>query len=411
MTQAKRRHRGRDRGGDNVRSLRRAGAAEREHHRARWITGNATLVTVAGAVTAGVDLDGLVVTGTTGRGIGLAAIDGDAAVTVSRTIIDASTIGIAFADAVGSTATTEVHNTFVLNSRTRGVLIGAPLASRVELFQNVFADGLGDGIQIADGVDIGAGNLVARLNFLPGAGFDHGNLGFGFDNDGTGTPDIEFNWWGSAFLADIQGTIGGAPVPALVLFSGADTNVVPPAALADTGLDPFGFQQDAFGPPNVPAGPAPVGFAAQALLLDVLTQSLFDDSTPGDQIAERSGADVANVYDNLFTDPYTFLADAGLSELAPAGGESCALVAIPGGTRLTCSGGGGGLPGLSPASGGRPGAPSLWSPGIDPGLTLEDLLDMWLYNFGLVPGASADAGEAADQQATRGRPDILAALR
>jgi hypothetical protein len=68
---------------------------------------------------------------------------------------------------------------------------------------------------------------------------------------------------------------------------------------------------------------------------------------------------------------------------------------------LAC-GAGGGLPSLAPAAGGQPGAPApAGGPAIDPGLSLQDLLNMWLFNFGtgLDSLPVADAGVAPTPQA------------
>jgi hypothetical protein len=175
-----------------------------------------------------------------------------------------------------------------------------------------------------------------------------------------------------------------------VLATGVDNNVVPAGAQADTGFDPFGFQTML---------PAPavtsVDFIAQALLLLIGGQT-SSGQAPGDQVAGREGPDAANVFDNPFTDPYAYLADSNLADLAPAaGGQACILVEIASGVRLVC-GAGGGLPGLAPAAGGPTAGPAL-----DPGLSLQDLLDMWLFNFGapFEQPAAAAGTSAANRQA------------
>jgi filamentous hemagglutinin family protein len=356
--------------------------------------GSATLGGLAYDGTGPVDLDDLVVTGSisggSGTSVSFGTITGTSSVTVSRNFITEGANGVGFGT-IQSTQVTAVYNNFILDALNDGITFTGRIGSGVEVYQNFLADNGGDGIGIASEVVVEPGDLRIRLNFMPGAAFDHGNGGFGFNNQGNGTADIGYNWWGSPFLVDVATAINGQAVPSIVLFAGADNNVVPPAALADTGLDPFAFQQSLFGA-SIPVGTIitdTVEFLAPALLLFIAGQT-NPDQAPGDQIAGRTGSDSENVFDNPFADPYAFLvANDDLANLAPAaGGQGCAIVAVPGGVRLSCGGGSGGFSGLAPAAGGgqagAPGAPSPipGGPALDPGLSLQDMLNMWLYNYG-----------------------------
>src|SRR5690606_9183576 len=189
------------------------------------------------------------VTATTGAGIRLAAIEGSAAVTVSRNVINNSVTGIVVGD-VGSSQTLQIHNNFILDSVLDGIAFVGAVTGGVDVLQNVLADSGRDGVRVDSTASIGNGRVRIRLNFMPTLKLDtHGNGGFGFNSEGTGTADIEYNWWGSTAATSIASAIKGAGLPALVLTSGIDNNIVPAAALADTGLDPFAFQQDSFAAP------------------------------------------------------------------------------------------------------------------------------------------------------------------
>ncbi|MEZ5666490.1 MAG: hypothetical protein R3F55_03465 [Alphaproteobacteria bacterium] len=350
--------------------------------------------------TAPVDLATFVPTGSiagaSGAAVSFSDIAGDAAVTVSRNILTGSQIGVLFGT-VSSTGTTAVHNNFVLNNLFDGLRFEGNVTGRVEVFQNFIADNIDDGIEISVGADVGAGNLVIQQNFLPGAGFLNGNGGFAVKHGGTGTIDIEGNWWGSIAAADIATVLDNVPLPALVVATGDDTNV--PGVLGVTGLDPFAFQNAVLVGPFVPGGGEVLGFLAQALLVGVLEQS-SGEATPGDRVAGRAGPDAGNVFTNVFGEAYSLFGEGSLADLAPAaGGEACTLSPVEGGVSLGCGAGGGGggtgeggLPNLEPAAGG--------APAIDPGLNLQDLLNMWLFNFGTpldgpvagLDGAAAEEG-------------------
>jgi filamentous hemagglutinin family protein len=321
------------------------------------------------------------IAGTTGNGITLLGDMTDDTVTISRNVIaNSGNDGVRIGNLTGVAGSTlRIHNNFIVDNFHGIEFLGVVGAtSSVEVFQNFLADNAASGVFVAGGANIGTALVRIRLNFMPGGQFAHGNGGFGFDKfAGAGAADIEFNWWGSAQAAGVASAVQGAPLPTIVLASGDDTNVVPAAALADTGLDPFGFQGGQFGQLVVPSQPGGPGYIPAALLFSILQQTSAEQ-VPADVLAGRAGSDRSNVFDNVFADPYAYL-DGDLSDLAPAAeGETCRLVEIRNGVRLTCGGaGGGGLPGLDPAAGGQPGSPAL-----DPGLSLQELLNMWLYNYG-----------------------------
>lgn len=194
-----------------------------------------------------VDLDTFVatgaITGTSGSGVSFAApITGSAAVTVSRNIVTASSDGVSF-DSIGSTETTKIHNNILIANTDDAVAFSGDIAGSVEVFQNLMGNNGGDGVEVGPAAGIGTGNLSVQQNFLPGAGFTNGNGGFAFNMRGTGSADIDANWWGSIAPAGVASAVNGAPAPVLVLANGDDTNT-PAAGAGATRLDPFAFQND-----------------------------------------------------------------------------------------------------------------------------------------------------------------------
>ncbi len=220
--------------------------------------GQATQGGVAYDGTAAIDLATFATTGTihggTQSAIHFGDVLGDASVTVSRNIIDGNADGIAFGQ-IGSSETTAVHNNIIVGATGDGVIFTGDITGRTEVFQNVLADNGDDGVNVRAGADIGTDNLLVQMNFMPGSAFAHGNSGFGFNHQGTGTPDLEVNWWGANSAAGVASAVNGVPAPVGVLASGNDNN----RARGDvgvTGLGPFGFQYDpdTWAPPSLDDG-------------------------------------------------------------------------------------------------------------------------------------------------------------
>ncbi|MEZ5670566.1 MAG: hypothetical protein R3F55_24645, partial [Alphaproteobacteria bacterium] len=354
--------------------------------------GTATLNGAAYNGAAPVNLDNFVITaaisGAAGSAIAFTdAIGGASAVTISRNMITGSTYGVSF-DTIGATGTTKVHNNFILDNAEDGVDFNGSVSSRVEVFQNFIADNGGDGIDVDSSASVGTGNLFVQQNFLPGSAFAHGNGDFAFNLRGTGTPNLEANWWGSTGFAAIAASLRRVDVPVTAQASGVDTNI--PAAPGATGLNPFAFQNNLVFTIERPTTPPDVDPSD----LDFSIPDQTDPaSVPGDVASGRAGLDSTETSENIFANPYNLFGESDLAELSPAaGGQSCQLVPIEGGLRLTCEASGGDaneaapsddedFGALSPGAGGTP-APAPNVPGLDPGLTLEDLLNMWLFNFG-----------------------------
>ncbi len=176
-------------------------------------------------------------------------IGGAAQVTISRNMIDRSGGSGIDIESVASTGTTAIHNNFILDNGGNGILFFDDVTSRTEVFQNYIARNGGDGVRVGPNASIGTGNLFVQVNFLPGAGFDNGNGGFAYNQLGTGTPDLDGNWWGTPFATGVAAAINGAGLPALVTLATGDddTNVSPP--FANTAFEMFAFQPDTIGPP------------------------------------------------------------------------------------------------------------------------------------------------------------------
>jgi len=280
-----------------------------------------------------------------------------------------------------------------------------------EVFQNYITSNGGPGIQI--GFDetgtptaaylsdklISAENLHVIHNYLPGTvdEFDgQANGSFAIANYAdVGIVNAPENWWGTASPAGVAASVDGPVFFLPFLATGEDSNAERFPGF--TGLGPFAFQPGPIFAPS--AAPDSLAFLAQALLLFIAGQSNPDETQgPGEQASGRTKSDAANVFDSVFGDQYGYL-DGDLANLAPAaGGGGCTLTEIPGGVRLSCIGGGlGGLePGAGPGS--QPGAGGPSGPGaIDPGISLQELFDVW-FNFGGAEAvAGAPAAPAADQ--------------
>ena len=355
-----------------------------------------------------------------------------------------------------------VHNNFILDNGQRlpsgdapsadlsGPLTGAGIlfeqgvggGSIAEVFQNYIAGNGGPGLQVGfsgltsltaaeaaffseygyeyDGPDgpVSASGLRVVHNYLPGAVDSFGNRPNGsyaianYATDGSFLLAPE-NWFGTTALAAVDAANEGNVFYLPYLATGEDSNQERAPGL--TGLSPFAFQPgDIFIPADGGAVLDQLAFLAQALLVYISGQT-NPEQAPGDRIAGRTGPDSTNTADNPFANPYGYLdPNSSLADLAPAAGDAgCTLTPVEGGFRLSCAGGPGGvagLAGLAPAAGGQQGGPA--GPALDPGLSLQELLNMWLFNFGtpLDTQPVADLGTTG-QQATLTVPGDQLAMR
>ncbi|MEZ5668476.1 MAG: filamentous hemagglutinin N-terminal domain-containing protein [Alphaproteobacteria bacterium] len=318
--------------------------------------------------------------------------------------------GILFEQGLGDQGFAEVFQNYIAGNGGPGIQIGfdpetGSPTSAVATFGRGFGEEGGyDGPISADG-------LLVIHNYLPGAvdAFDNRpNGGFAIANFADeGQVLAPENWWGTAASqAAVNAQNFGAVDASLFLADGVDSNEE--RFPGQTGLGPFAFQPGDVASFATPS-PDTLAFLAQALIL-FLARQTHDSQAPGDELGPRprSDRDADNVFDNVFGDPYAYLTEeGGLASLAPAaGGGNCTLTPVDGGLRLACGGGGsqqqtgeqqdqGGLPNLEPAAGGAAAGPAL-----DPGLSLQDLLNMWLFNFGSgldTPVADGAAAPATDQ--------------
>ena len=345
--------------------------------------GTATLGGIAYDEAVPVDLADFVITsaitGTAGSGILFSSpIDGSAAVTISRNMITDSIFGVSF-DAIGSTATTEIHNNFILENTDDGLDFNGDITSRVEVFQNFIADNGGDGIDVDSGAGVGSGNLFVQQNFLPGRAFSNGNGDFAFNLRGTGTPNVEANWWGSTSFAGIATALRRVGVPITALANGTDTNI--PAVLGASGLDPFAFQNTLIFVIDRPDNGGPIVDPSDFVFS--IPQLTNLPLAPGDELAGRSSPTASDTVRNIFSDPFNIFGEFDYAALTPAAGPGdCSLMAIEGGVRISCGSGGGGENGepgqLEPGAGGNEAVPE---PDTDV-RSLQDLLNIWLYRFG-----------------------------
>ncbi len=344
------------------------------------IDGNGTALHVGAAYDGSqqVDLAQFVTVGRIQNGIAFTAISGDAAVTVSRNIISGGNdTGVDFAGSIDTTSTTAIHNNFILGHGGHGVSFTSNIASTVEVFQNFIAGNGGNGVNVGRG-SIGTDLLLVQQNFLPGAGFANGNGGFAFSHIGTGTPDIEGNWWGTPFAVFLPAVFNGVSIPAQVLATGQDTNIE--ATLGVTTFDPFAFQnQFLVAPQPLPPEP-PFDFNAIALSLEFPEQT--DPAlAPGDRESGRAATDAINDFNDVYGLSFGLAETGDLAGLTPAaGGTPCAL-SVENGTPTISCGSGGGLEGLSPAAGGPGGGDG------DFGQFLQDFLNGNTFGGGITwPG-------------------------
>ncbi|MEZ5666488.1 MAG: hypothetical protein R3F55_03455 [Alphaproteobacteria bacterium] len=291
--------------------------------------------------TAQVSLATFLPTGRIEGGIAFSAISGNAALTVSRNIISGGNDdGIGFAGAINSTNATAVHNNFVLDNGGNGVSFTSTVGSAVEVFQNFIAGNGGNGVNVGRG-DIGTGLLLVQQNFLPGSGFAQGNGGFGYSqlrhrHAGYRGQLVGHRAGGAGAGHDQRRGDTGAGSVHRARFqcrgSARRDRIRPAVCLPERRpgrADRAAGRQRCGLPRRCVAGryPAPDQRRGGA----------------GDPLAGRAGADSGNVFDNVFADPYSFLAEGSLNDLAPAaGGANCQLLPTDGGVALACNAGGGG---------------------------------------------------------------------
>mgnify|MGYP001825164119 CR=1 FL=1 len=178
---------------------------------------------------------------TAGASIEIGQIRNDSRVMISRNVIGKSTDGVRLGE-IAPAANASIHNNFVLGNVGDGIQFTGDVRGTAEVFQNFIAGQGGDGIGIGSAANIGSGNLALQQNFVPGNGFEFGNGGFAANHLGTGTPNLEANWWGTFSIHEILTTLHGVGLPSNALASGDDTNT--PSLFGETGLDPFAFQND-----------------------------------------------------------------------------------------------------------------------------------------------------------------------
>ncbi len=258
--------------------------------------------------------------GTTGSGIAFADILDDAAVTVSRNMIDGSGNGISFNGGIASTGTTAVHNNFLLENGGNGIVFAGDIASRTEVFQNFIANNGGNGILVDQGAALSPDSLFVQINFLPGTGFGDGNGGFGYNQLGVGTPDLQANWWGSPngtgfpvnFAQSINGVAAGDLPTLVVLTTGDDdANTSPP--FGNTAFEFFAFQPETIGPPIEPP------FEFDPFPTD--TESLLDEIRNAESQTDRPGG--AAFFTNELAEPFqtsVFTDTFAIGQLQPAAG-------------------------------------------------------------------------------------------
>ncbi len=234
-----------------------------------------------------VDLDLFDVTGqirgVAGDGVDFAGlIEEGTLVTVQRNMIvgsgdngiEVSGIGVPAATTVDGPATLNIFNNFIDGNGTDtsapqgdGISFQGNFGNAlVQVYQNYIIRNASDAVGIVTGVDIGdaltelvdgvdtpANGLFINVNFMPGNGpaaadpvGEFFNAGFGFNNEGTGTPDLNANWWGGETLAEVSAAIDGftlAPPffivtdpPGVLPAEDANTDILALFPRADTGL-------------------------------------------------------------------------------------------------------------------------------------------------------------------------------
>ncbi|NRB32962.1 MAG: hypothetical protein HRU27_20475, partial [Rhizobiaceae bacterium] len=192
-----------------------------------------------------------------------------ALVSIRRNMLTGGNDGIVF-NAVSTARTTQVHNNFIGLGDGIGLQFLGDVASQIDVFQNYISGNTNGGVFIDSAAGIGANNIAVNQNFMPGAGFAGGNGGLVVNHEGSGTINVEGNWWGSQSSVDILAMLANVAVPNQILATGIDSNME--LALGATRFDPFAFQGGALiepTPPN-PTDPADPLDPTQALDLTTI---------------------------------------------------------------------------------------------------------------------------------------------
>lgn len=173
-------------------------------------------------------------------------IENRARLNINRNMLGDSYDGITFFGNVTSSRTQRINNNFILENSNNGISFGSDfsqeftiISSPFEVFQNYIIENRNSGVFVGGQTDVGSG-INIHQNFIPGSGFQWGNQNFAINNQGSGAPNIDGNWWGTADAANIALTLSGVPTPTNFLASGADTNIELP--LGASNYDPFAFQ-------------------------------------------------------------------------------------------------------------------------------------------------------------------------
>lgn len=208
-------------------------------------------------------------------------ISGNAEVSISRNMLTGGNNGIVF-NGVSTAPTTLVHNNFIGQGTGIGVQFKGDIASQIEVFQNYISGNAGDGIFVGAAAGIGAGNVFVNQNFIPGEGFFAGNGGLAVNHQGTGTIDIEGNWWGSQQKVDIAAMLANVALPSQVLATGIDSNIE--LALGATNFDPFAFQGGDLIEPTDPVDP-----------VDPVVPTTPTRPTPNTPVTPTGAIDLTNI--------------------------------------------------------------------------------------------------------------------
>lgn len=225
------------------------------------------------------------VTGRVAGGSGAAilfddAITESAEVSISRNMLTGGNDGILF-NTVSTSPTTKVHNNFIGIGSGTGMQFLGDVSSLVEVFQNYISRNANDGIFIGSAAGIGANNIAVNQNFIPGSGFFGGNGGLAVNHQGSGTINVEGNWWGSQLFVDINAMLANVAVPSQILATGADSNME--LALGATDFDPFAFQGGELIDPTRPTSDDPVDPTGAPELTTIRCDVELDDENRRDE--------------------------------------------------------------------------------------------------------------------------------
>lgn len=209
-----------------------------------------------------------------------------ARVNINRNMLGNSYDGVGFYGDVTSSRTQRINNNFILQNSNNGIAFGSDfsqvnttVSSSFEIFQNYIIQNRNNGISVGALTDVGTG-IDIHQNFIPGSGFTWGNQNLAINKQGSGTLNIDGNWWGSANVADIALTLAGVAAPTNFLTSGQDTNVE--LSLGASNFDPFAFQAGTE-TPTTPVDPDDPRFANITCEISLDESDLIDI----DNLADR----------------------------------------------------------------------------------------------------------------------------